>query len=480
MQFFSDGVSEEIIQRLSQGANLKVIARTSSFQLRGNQKAEAAQKLNCSHVLDGAIRRAAGRVRINAHLVETSSQTTLWSDRFDGELEDVFSVQDEISEQIAAALNQAFSGSSPRSIDSEVYDLYLRASPQSFAPSELREYVESLEIVTRREPQFAEAWGRLAYVRSWLHFYQPFGDERRSSAGLVNQEASRTLAADPNNVDAMVGQLFVIPPFGHFIEAIAVLNRLRQTPGVGGQRHYVSWFIRNLGWVSKGLEEAEQAYRLDPLDPMSANLVALARLAAGRATEAIPVYEALVEQVPNMTFPVSSLLRAYAFEQDWKGVDRLLAVAEQRELREFEDGLAFIRTKRDPTPEKIGAWRESLENQVHTTGCVDLSRLVFTAHLGLVDEAYKASENACLGPSGNSEDIMGPDGYRTSLMFMYYLPELRNDPRFPRLCARLGLVEFWLATEKWPDCATGVPYDFKLECEKVKDVPKDAFGPGAG
>ena len=78
MQFFSDGVSEEIIQRLSRGAKLKVIGRTSSFQFRGERKAEAAQSLHCSHVLDGSIRRAAGRVRISAHLVEASSRTTLW------------------------------------------------------------------------------------------------------------------------------------------------------------------------------------------------------------------------------------------------------------------------------------------------------------------------------------------------------------------------------------------------------------------
>jgi hypothetical protein len=70
---------------------------------------------------------------------------------------------------------------------------------------------------------------------------------------------------------------------------------------------------------------------------------------------------------------------------------------------------------------------------------------------------------------------MGPDGYRTSLLFQAGMPELRDDPRFPRLCARLGLVEFWMATGKWPDCADEVPYDFKSECAKVRDVPKEDF-----
>jgi TolB-like protein len=95
MDFFSDGVSEEIIQRLSRGAKLKVIGRTSSFQLRGERKADAAQRLDCSHVLDGSIRRAVGRVRIVAHLIEASSRTTVWSDRYDRSQEDIFAVQDE-------------------------------------------------------------------------------------------------------------------------------------------------------------------------------------------------------------------------------------------------------------------------------------------------------------------------------------------------------------------------------------------------
>ena len=81
-----------------------------------------------------------------------------------------------------------------------------------------------------------------------------------------------------------------------------------------------------------------------------------------------------------------------------------------------------------------------------------------------------------LGPGGTADDIMGPDGYRTALMFQASMPELRNDPRFVRLCARLGLVELWLATNKWPDCAAEVPYDFKRACAEVQGVPKDEFG----
>lgn len=181
-------------------------------------------------------------------------------------------------------------------------------------------------------------------------------------------------------------------------------------------------------------------------------------------------------RVPDMSFPVSSLLRAKALLEDWHAVDELLKLAAKRQLREFEDGLAFIRAKRDPTPENIGRWRRNFEMHVRETGCVDVSRLVYAAHLGLVEEAYRAAESACLGPDGSGSDIMGPDAYRTSMLFLAGMPELRNDPRFVRLCARLGLVEFWTATGKWPDCASEIPYDFKAECEKARDVSRQEFG----
>ena len=185
--------------------------------------------------------------------------------------------------------------------------------------------------------------------------------------------------------------------------------------------------------MREALTATEQAYRLDVLDPMSANLLALARMAAGDIADAIPMFEELVECMPTMSFPVASLLRAHAFQHDWAAVDRLLALAQQRQLREFQDGLPFIRAKRDPSPAHIGAWREELAAHVRRAGRVDVSRLVYAAHLGLVDEAYAAADAARLGPAGHADDIMGPDGYRTALLFQASMPELRNDPRFAPL-----------------------------------------------
>ena len=474
MQFFSDGVSEEIIQRLARGAGLRVIGRTTSFQFRGERKAEAAQRLKCDYLLDGAIRREGMHVRISAHLMDVSSATTLWSQRYDRALEGMFQVQDEIAESIAHAMHHRFTGSAVRPVEPAVYDLYLRSSPWSYAPEDLRTCVNVLEVVTQRAPDFVEAWGRLAYVRSFLHMYLPFA-ERAASADSVMREASRVLAHDPQNNDALVARCFVSPPFGHFIEAEPYLQRLRLAPGLGDGRRYISWLLRLTGRLHASLDEAEQVYRLDALDAMSANLVALARMATGNVAKAVPVFEDLVERMPSMSFPISSLLRAYAFLEDWVAVDRLLALAATRPLREFQDTIPFVRAKRDPSPENIDAYRSEFQAHAAITGGVDVGRLVYAAHQGLVDDAYRAAERARLGPAGASTDIMGPDGYRTALLFQANMPELRRDPRFPRLCARLGLVEFWFATGQWPDCADDLPYDFRRECEQVRDIAKDGW-----
>ena len=228
-------------------------------------------------------------------------------------------------------------------------------------------------------------------MRAWLRLYQPFAD-RAESARLVASEAERALALDPQNVDALLAQFFVIPPFGRFVEADAVVARIGRAPGLGAGGIYVAWHSRAIGQLRESAEATERAFLLDALNPMSANLVALSRMATGRVAEAVPVFEDLMARVPDMSFPVANLLRAQAFLEDWAAVDRLLDPLARHPLREFQDGLAFIRTKREPTPENIGAIRDALAAHCARTGCVDVSRLVYAAHLGLVEEAYRTAE----------------------------------------------------------------------------------------
>jgi adenylate cyclase len=112
MAHFCDGVSEEILQALAHGTALRVIGRAASFEFRGARKVvrHVVEQLHATHVLDGSVRRNGARVRVCAHLIECEGQTTLWSERFDRELADVFALQDAIAEAVAAGLRQALAG----------------------------------------------------------------------------------------------------------------------------------------------------------------------------------------------------------------------------------------------------------------------------------------------------------------------------------------------------------------------------------
>ena len=155
MQYFSDGVSEDILGRIQRGSKLKVIGRTSSFQFRGADKAKAAAALKATHVLDGSIRRGGAKVRIAASLTDVTSQTTIWSDSYDRGLDDIFAVQDEISEAIATALDTAFFPAKQAEIDPATYDLYLQAQYKIVKsdPATQLQGMALREQVTRMAPE---------------------------------------------------------------------------------------------------------------------------------------------------------------------------------------------------------------------------------------------------------------------------------------------------------------------------------------
>ncbi len=473
MDFFSDGVSEEIIDRITRGSRIKVIGRTSSFRYRGADKSRAAGELSASHVLDGSIRRSGERVRVSAHLTDGVSQTSLWSERFDRDLTDIFAIQDEIAEAIAEALHSTFARGDEVRLSPAMYDLYLKASPRTFAPAELRELVPLLETVTQAEPRFAAAWGRLAYLRSWTLFYEPYAGHP-ALADQIEAEARRALELDPGNAEALTGLMHRLPTFGAFGEIDGLIERSRALPGVDS-KVYSGRMLRMMGRVREGAAESELAFLQNPQDPMLANMVALGRMAQDRAAEAVPVLEELLARSPGIVFVVANLMRAHAFLGNWEAIDRLLDPAAGRSLGEFAAGLPFIAAKRDPSPENRAKLRDDCLDYFSRTGVIDVSRLVYAAHMGFAGELYDLLDSARLGPQGTADDIMGPDAYSTGMLFWQSMPEVRADPRFVKLCARLGLVEFWLESGKWPDCADGTPYDFRAECEKYRGVAGDRF-----
>jgi adenylate cyclase len=208
-EYFSDGISEDITTDLSKISALSVVARNAAFTFKGRAAdvCEVARKLGVSHVLEGSVRKAGGRVRINAQLIDGRTGDHVWAERYDRELTDIFAIQDEISNAIVSALKLKLLPEEKQAIEQhgttsvEAYNLYLMAR-QSWVNGnhgDVRREERAARIARRVveiDPGYAEAWALLALAEANLRF----GFDREGDGGLGSAE--RALALDPRIAEA--------------------------------------------------------------------------------------------------------------------------------------------------------------------------------------------------------------------------------------------------------------------------------------
>jgi len=208
-EYFSDGISEDIITDLSKISAVSVIARNTAFTYKGKvlDVTEVAKQLKVTHVLEGSVRKAGTRVRITAQLIDGTAGDHVWAERYDRDLTDIFAIQDEISKAIASALQLKLLPKEKKAIEhrgtdsAEAYNLYLMARQQWISGNDgdprRDEVVQRIcRQATAVDPTYARAWALMALAQSSLRFrYSRSGDE-----GL--QSAERALALDPNIAEA--------------------------------------------------------------------------------------------------------------------------------------------------------------------------------------------------------------------------------------------------------------------------------------
>jgi adenylate cyclase len=208
-EYFSDGISEDIITDLSKVSALSVVARNTAFTFKGQHVnvPAVARKLNVRHVLEGSVRKAGNRVRITAQLIDGSSGAHVWAERYDRQLDDVFALQDEISLAIVEALKlnllpQEKQAIANRGTDSpEAYDLYLMARRYYLSGRDgerrgLEPIVHLCERATQIDPNYARAWALMAVAQTALHFIHGKAGETGFAA------AERAVALDPHLAEA--------------------------------------------------------------------------------------------------------------------------------------------------------------------------------------------------------------------------------------------------------------------------------------
>jgi adenylate cyclase len=208
-EYFSDGISEDITTDLSKISALSVVARNTAFQFKGQSvdMCDIARKLGVSHVLEGSVRKAGERVRINAQLIDGASGDHVWAERYDRDLTDIFAIQDEITKEIVAALKLKLLPEEKKAIEqrgtksAEAYNLYLMARNYWITGShgDIRREERVIRICERAlelDPNYARAWALMAIAQANLCF----GFGKREVDGLA--AAERALSLDPNIAEA--------------------------------------------------------------------------------------------------------------------------------------------------------------------------------------------------------------------------------------------------------------------------------------
>ncbi|HXV00970.1 MAG TPA: TIR domain-containing protein [Caulobacteraceae bacterium] len=208
-EYFSDGVSEDIITDLSKVSALSVVARNTAFTFKGKavRVGDVARELNVSHVLEGSVRKAGNRVRITAQLIDGAAGDHLWAERWDRDLTDIFALQDEISQAIVAALKLKLMPEEKEAIarrgteNAEAYTLYLMARQYLVNgnlgnPRHQEAIVRLCEEATAIDPAYARAWALMARGQRSLRFTH----SRPGDDGLA--AAERALQLDPNLAEA--------------------------------------------------------------------------------------------------------------------------------------------------------------------------------------------------------------------------------------------------------------------------------------
>lgn len=271
-EYFSDGIAEEILNALAKVQDLKVAGRTASFYFKGRSETlqTIGQTLGVAHVLEGSVRKQGDRVRITAQLIQASDGFHLWSDTFDGELTNVFELQERIARAITDELKAVLqAGQRDRLVpvatnNADAYALYLRAGDALNRRDYPRmgEAIGWLEEALRLDPRFARAHARLALIHS-------VGQERYgASKDAAERHAQRALELDPELADAHVAQALAARGQGHLLRTRRSLERaLELAPEDATVNFTLAQALVNNGYVKSGVERLDRALTLDPMLP---------------------------------------------------------------------------------------------------------------------------------------------------------------------------------------------------------------------
>ncbi len=435
-EYFSDGITEDLIAALSKVSGLHVAARTSSFAFKGKNDdvRTIGTQLNVGAVLEGSVAKAGNRVRITAQLINVADGYHLWSDSYDRELQDIFAIRSQVAETVAKALQVTLVGDERQTLeqkpteDVEAYQLYLRARHATDSLNDWDSAMRYLQQAIGRDPNYALAYLGLAAYYVWIVDWALPSSEAMPRA---REAAEKALQLDPSLAEAHVWLAIVNWWYDHDVEATRreFQTALTLQPQLASAHSWYGSFLGNLGQFDEGIAESRRALQLDPLSANASIFHGYNLYFAGRNDAAIEQLRTAIAIDPDNWWAHSWLGRAYAragrFPEAITAVQRALQFSSSPEAESV-----------------LGRVYADAGDRVEATKVLD--HLRERMRDGFVSPAYVATILIGLGQLDEALVELAKAAEARSYYVMYWkvdpdLNPLRSDPRFIALLKKVGL-----------------------------------------
>jgi len=466
--YFSDGMSEELLNLLARVPGLKVAARTSAFAFKGRNVdiREVGKELGVETVLEGSVRQSGDQVRITAQLIDTTSGFHLWSETYDRRLQDIFTVQDEIATAIVAKLRielapkeqQLAQRATAPTQNVEAYEFYLQARAiwKRRGEDNLKRAIELYQSALARDPGFARAHAALASAYVVLPGYTSDEGDEEKYLQMAEQSARQALALDPKIGEAHAVLAQINSDRGDLLDAESgFFFAISLEPNEPTPHHWYSVLLQKVGRLDAALEQARRAYELDPTAPVLAANLANIYLMRGEDDQALS-FAKLAGELGISSGASEGIDATVALRRgQWDEAKRLLLAQDHLppELRakvgDFIDAVANP-TKRPAVVAGLRAVDPKVAKQVEL--------LMPYVQLGQNDIAFQVIEDSL----AHNRMAWSRDW---SIMNIWS-PEaagFRKDPRFSQLAEQIGLVDYW-KQYGYPDHCSAGSGDRALVC----------------
>ncbi len=441
-EYFSDGVTEEIINALSQVPGLRVVARTSAFAFKGKDMdvRDIGGRLNVRTLVEGSVRKAGDRIRITAQLVNTADGYHLWSSTYDRTLADIFAVQDELARSIAEALQHKVGRIDSGSLvgrptdNPEAYTVYLRG--QYFwnkrTPEGYRAAIDEFERAAALDPQFALPHAGIAYCHAMLGFDEVGVVPPSEAMPKAQAAAERALELDPLLPQAH-GARAVIAFLYDWDWALADSEFARAAslgPDITAVSNWHAIFLALMGRDEEAMEIITRAQAIDPLSLINQLTVGRCHYLARRFDAAIAQLRSCLDLEPRFFLAYSAIARAYLA----KGMF-------PEALAEVERGMSIV-GRLPLLLTYVGCAHAALRQRSEALGVLDELREAATHRY--VPSIYSAQIRSALGELEEAFELYDLAYHQRSgwLVFLRAEPlwdHLRPDPRFRDLLRRMRL-----------------------------------------